>query len=229
MVIDYKKGKIYKIINDINDEIYVGSTVLTLAQRLGHHKEASVKCPNTKIYKFIRDNGGWSHFKIILIEDYPCERKEQLLMREQYYKETLKATLNNNNCFGQDKERYKQYSKQFYEQHIDELKQQMKQHYNENKDKILPRIKQYQNMHKDKIKQYLNKHKDKIKQYQKQYREQHKTKVQCPNCLKTLLSSNLEKHMLTRTCKTYYVEQYFRTNYAFDDCKDEEYNLKYIE
>jgi len=99
-----------------------------------------VKCPNIKLYKFVSDNGGWSHFKIILIEDYPCERKEQLLVREQYYKETLKASLNDKNCFGIDKERIEKYQKQFYEQHIDELKQQMKQYYNENKDKI----KQYQ-------------------------------------------------------------------------------------
>jgi len=136
MVIDYKKGKIYKIINDINDEIYVGSTVLTLAQRFGHHKEDSLKYQDRKIYKFVADNGGWSHFKIILIEDYPCDRKEQLLMREQYYKETLKATLNDKNCFGLDKERMEIYQKQFYQQHIDELKQQMKQYYTNNKDEI---------------------------------------------------------------------------------------------
>jgi len=111
MVIDYKKGKIYKIINDVNDDVYIGSTVNTLSKRMVNHKDDYKKYPDRKLYKFIRDNGGWDHFKIILIEDYPCERKEQLLQREQYYKKI--ATLNDRNCYGLDKKREKQTKKEY--------------------------------------------------------------------------------------------------------------------
>jgi hypothetical protein len=35
---DLSKGKIYKIINDDNDEVYVGSTCDTLVKRFSAHK-----------------------------------------------------------------------------------------------------------------------------------------------------------------------------------------------
>jgi len=121
-MIDYKNGKIYKIVNDLNDDVYVGSTVNTLSQRMAHHKYDFERYPDRKIYKFIRNTGGdWSHYKIILIEDYPCDRKEQLLQREQYYKKI--ATLNNNNCFGFDKKRKKKYNKEYREANKDKIKE----------------------------------------------------------------------------------------------------------
>jgi hypothetical protein len=36
--------------------------------------------------KLVLENG---NFSIVLLEDYPCERKEQLLARERYFIETL--------------------------------------------------------------------------------------------------------------------------------------------
>ena len=35
---DYSKGKIYKMLNTIDDEIYVGSTIETLRQRMATHR-----------------------------------------------------------------------------------------------------------------------------------------------------------------------------------------------
>jgi len=156
MVIDYKKEKVYKIVNDINDDVYVGSTVNTLSQRMAHHKYDFEKYPDRKIYKFIRDIGGdWSHCKIILIEDYPCERKEQLLQREQYYKKI--ATLNNYNCFGLDKKRFKKYKKKY-----------MDEYYESNKAKvnICPCGKEYTYFNKSSHEKTKH-HKDFIKQQEK--------------------------------------------------------------
>ena len=36
---NYAKGKIYKIANDIDDEIYVGSTCQSLSKRMGIHRQ----------------------------------------------------------------------------------------------------------------------------------------------------------------------------------------------
>jgi len=236
-ITNYQNGKIYVITSKLDRTVkYVGSTCNSLSMRLAHHRGASKvdKNMNLKIYKYFNENG-WANAEISLLETCPCKNKMELLMKEREWKDKLVPCLNIYNPFTTDDEKKQQVNKWFKEhpeyikEYYNENKDKIKKYYNENKDKILPRIKQYQNKHKDKIKQYQNEHKDKINQYQKQYREQHKTKVQCPNCLKTLLSSNLDKHMLTRTCKTYYVEQYFRTTYAFDDCINEEYNLHYIE
>ena len=44
---DYQEGKIYKIYNTVNDDIYVGSTTLKLCERMRDHR----RCINSKIKK----------------------------------------------------------------------------------------------------------------------------------------------------------------------------------
>ena len=63
---NYQNGKIYKIINDIDDKIYIGSTTSLLCQRLaGHHQRCS-----TTAKQFFNQN-----HKIILLENYSCNSK----------------------------------------------------------------------------------------------------------------------------------------------------------
>ena len=71
---DYSKGKIYKIWNDVDDRIYIGSTCQTLAQRMGEHRRM-INCKskmNCKIYQVMREIGV-ERFKIELIEECKCE------------------------------------------------------------------------------------------------------------------------------------------------------------
>jgi hypothetical protein len=70
---DYSNGKIYKIIDESDDEIYVGSTVQELKTRFRTHGMFTT-------YK--RDK---QSCKIILIERYPCKSKRELETREQYW------------------------------------------------------------------------------------------------------------------------------------------------
>ena len=72
----YQNGKMYKFINDIDDEIYVGSTVNKLCIRFADHKASPRKQVDRRVYKHINTNGGWEHVKIILNENYPCASKE---------------------------------------------------------------------------------------------------------------------------------------------------------
>ena len=80
---DYKNGKIYKILNTIDDSIYIGSTTELLCQRMGKHKydckcERNSKRPlYQKMIQFGLDN-----FYIELVEMYPCNSKEELLAKE---------------------------------------------------------------------------------------------------------------------------------------------------
>jgi group I intron endonuclease len=77
---DYKSGKIYCIRNDINEEIYVGSTTQSLSQRMAKHRFDSKKRTH-KVYKLM-NTIGIEHFYIELIEEHPCDSKEQLTKRE---------------------------------------------------------------------------------------------------------------------------------------------------
>jgi hypothetical protein len=56
---DFSKGRIYKITNDYNDDIYVGSTCDTLLKRFSIHKRDSHVEIHTKtlLYKLINEIG----------------------------------------------------------------------------------------------------------------------------------------------------------------------------
>ena len=73
-------GYIYKIINDINDKVYVGQTMNTIQQRWTIHKQMSKTYSNI-IYKAIRKYG-IEHFSIVIIEE--CDNN-QLDERERYW------------------------------------------------------------------------------------------------------------------------------------------------
>ena len=79
MVQDFAKGKIYKITNDLNDDMYIGSTCDTLVRRFIVHKFDSTreKMQNRALYKLINEIG-FERFRIQLIEDYPCEDLYQI-------------------------------------------------------------------------------------------------------------------------------------------------------
>ncbi len=90
-MVNYNLGKIYKIVDNTNGDIYIGSTCEpTLARRLwGHTKK--FRCFNkgtTKekltSYNIIK-NG---NYDIILIEEHPCENKMELHRRERYHIDT---------------------------------------------------------------------------------------------------------------------------------------------
>ena len=76
--VDYQNGKIYMIVNSINDKIYIGSCSTELRIRFCKHKQEAkgTKKWNRQFYDFFRDNV--ECFKIILIENYPCDSKNEL-------------------------------------------------------------------------------------------------------------------------------------------------------
>ena len=77
---DYNKGKIYKLVADGTDDIYIGSTTQKLYKILAVQKSRAANEHNYCTSRFLFEKGNVS---IILIEDYPCERKEQLRTRKR--------------------------------------------------------------------------------------------------------------------------------------------------
>jgi len=114
---DYSKSLIYKLCcKDPNiTDIYIGSTT-----SLKHRKASHKACCNTETrkgynnykYKFIRENGTWENWDMILIEYYPCETKLQLERREREFIEKLKSSLNQTI----PTRTYKEYREDFKEQ-----------------------------------------------------------------------------------------------------------------
>lgn len=101
---DYSKGFIYKLCClDTNiTEIYVGCTT-NYQNRKQHHKEScnneNRKEYNYKVYQFIRANGGWENWRMVILHDFPCNSKRELEQEETKMMLELKSELNDRYSF----------------------------------------------------------------------------------------------------------------------------------
>ena len=80
---NYNNGKIYKIVNSIDDMIYIGSTTCRLCSHMNVHRVFAKNNHNANLYRYMRELG-ITNFTIVLIENYPCSSKEHLLRRERH-------------------------------------------------------------------------------------------------------------------------------------------------
>ena len=110
---DYKKTRIYKLVcNDPNcNEVYVGSTTGWRSRRNNHKsKSQNPKCKeyDYKVYRAMRETGGWGNWSMIELEHYPCKNIREQKARERHWVEALNATLNVNIPGGMTKEEIRQ-------------------------------------------------------------------------------------------------------------------------
>ena len=91
----YANGKVYKLVNDVDSQIYVGSSCLLLPKRFYKHKldAKRERCRHRHVYKHLNAIG-WEHVHIILIESFSCANKMELEKRERYWVDLLQPALN---------------------------------------------------------------------------------------------------------------------------------------
>lgn len=174
-MVNYKNGKIYKIVSDQTDKIYIGSTTDSLSRRIAKHQCDYKKYLNgNRHYISSFDILKYDDAKIYLIEDYPCERKEQLLRREGEYIKENKGGCVNNKIPGRTTLEYRQNTK-------DNKSQYDKKYYQKNKDKKIDTSKQWYEANKDNKKEYdliyRQKNKDKISKQKQEWRRDNKDKI----------------------------------------------------
>jgi len=120
----YENGKIYKMVNDVDDNIYVGSTCLSLAKRIYQHRALSKIKVKRLVYEKLNQIG-WDNVHIILVESFPCENKMELLKRERHHIDLLKPKLNKSMPMRIDeevKQTKQKSSKKYYETHQNDWK-----------------------------------------------------------------------------------------------------------
>lgn len=139
----YANGKIYRLVNDKDNCEYVGSTCSTLSKRLFRHKMKSHSLPNMKVYNHILKIGGWNQVKIILIEEYPCNNKMELLRRERYWIEEREPVLNSKTPTRtgeewrvENKEQIVENDKLYYQNNKDKIKERSRNYHHKNKERI---------------------------------------------------------------------------------------------
>ena len=105
-----KISGVYKIINTITNDFYIGSSK-NVKRRWAVHKCQSSwkKCPNNPMYLDMQKYGVDKFEFQILEEVESCSLKE----KEQQFIELLKPTYNSNNANGLNIERYKEYQKEY--------------------------------------------------------------------------------------------------------------------
>lgn len=175
-----KTGKVYKIIAQEGNEIYVGSTFGTLSDRFYRHKN-NYNSRDEGSGKYISSHDlfekyGVENCKIILIKEYKvCDRKH-LEVYEQLWINKLKP-INKNSAFTINK----LYLKQYYLENAESIKEKKKTYYEENKEVISERCKAYREDNKDKIskygKEYREIKKDEIAEKDKKYYQANKDKI----------------------------------------------------
>ena len=94
---NYENSFVYKLVNSVDNKIYIGSTTQALSKRLGEHKNMARRKPNRNVYAHLV-SVGWENVRIILIESVTAFNKDQLRAREQHYIDLLKPDLNSANA-----------------------------------------------------------------------------------------------------------------------------------
>jgi len=185
-------GYVYKICDNTNNNVYYGSTTLTLNKRLREHK-LQKRCSS----KYILKN---NNYIMILVETIEFQDKKQLLIREKYYiqnypcinerlpittyeerKEQMKKYYELNK--EQINEKHKEYDKEYYELNKDKKKEYYTKYYKANKEK-------YYKANKEKVKEYYEANKQ-------QLNEKRKEKMTC-DCGSIVRKCDIVRHKKTK-------------------------------
>ena len=129
----------------------MGSTTDFTKRKYQHKSDCNnekYKQYNCKLYKMIRAHGNWESFKIMIICEFPCNSKIELIIEEEKHRKELQATLNSNKAFRSNEEAII-YKKEYRETN----KEKAKVYYENNKELINEKRKAYRDNNKELIKE----------------------------------------------------------------------------
>ena len=177
---DYSQGKIYCLRSYETDDIYIGSTTLSLAIRKGQHKIDYKSYLNNKKYFVTSFNIiKYDDCYIELIEEYPCENKQQLAKKEGEYIRNRDCV--NKNIAGRTKKEYREANKdkivEYRKDNKDKIAEYKVEYYKANKEKIIEKQAEYRKANKEKRAEYRKANKDKIAEWGVEYRKDNKDKI----------------------------------------------------
>ena len=138
--IDYSKSEIYKLCckdTSITD-CYIGCTTDFITRKSSHKSRCnneSNKCHHFKVYKFIRDNGGWNNWDMILLEKINVNNGNELRKEERRWVEELNSTLNHQLPGRTQKE----YGKEYQKNNREKENEKQRRYVQKNKEKIAER------------------------------------------------------------------------------------------
>ena len=182
----YENGKIYAVKNDITDDIYIGSTIVSLCKRMVKHRCDAKMRPNTTSLSRKMSEIGIEHFYIELVEDYPCKNKEHLNKREGELIREL-ATIN----------------KRVEQRTPTEIAEQRREYREKRHDHFLECRREWAEKNREKLREQNRaqkaKDKDKIHERDKAWKS---TKIECP-CGGKYTNCHKAEHLKCKTHQDY--------------------------
>ena len=165
-----RTGYIYKLCCDGIDDFYIGSSWDMYNRKSKHNGNCNNQenpSYHLKVYKYIRENKGIDNWKFEILETSVFQGKLNMVIREQYYIDLLKPSLNMYSAY-RTREDYIKYHKEYSRKYRN--KEGYKEYVREYNKK--PEMKEYHKEYK-----LTDKYKQKAKEYSKTQLE---TKLNCP-------------------------------------------------
>ena len=201
-MVNYQLGKIYKLVDNTNGNIYVGSTCepnlsRRLATHVGVYKRYLVnKHHFASSFTILVNNC----YEMILLENYPCNSKDELYARERYYIESLQCV---------NKQIPTRTKKEWQDDHKEYIKAHKADYYKTNQELIAQRGKEYYLNNceyiKERVKTYQINNAETVRERSKQYRldnaddiKEKKNKRCICLCGATFTCANKNKHLQTQ-------------------------------
>lgn len=230
----YQSGKIYKIISNETDACYIGSTTEpTLSKRMVNHRADFNRWKNG-------NRGYVSSFellekhdcKIILLENYPCNTKDELRAREQHWIDNTYNCVNKYNAHGQNTLQYAEKRKQYNENNKDHLIEMHKKYLEDNKEYFKEKRKDYIEKNKEHIQNYMKKYNESNKlelhTKSKEYRQKNKESIRQKRketCVCHICGSVTTKDHMSRHSRTQYHTKFIELNNRVDKTDQNYYAL----
>lgn len=180
-MVNYQNSKLYGIYHN-TELLYIGSTSVILSQRFAQHKADCKNGKSMPLYNYIQEREQkWEGIYIELIEDHPCDNKEQLLKREGELIRDKKP-LYNKRIEGRTKKEYyndnrdaiRKYQNEYFNEPERKMKEneRKKKYREDNQTELSAKQKELREIDGEKIRQYYRdyyrKNIEKYKAYRKQ-------------------------------------------------------------
>jgi len=193
MPTNYKNGKVYQIWSVHTEQVYVGSTTQKLSQRMTKHRldyKSYLEGKRGYVSSFeILDLGD---VKIELIENFPCNSKEELRAREGFY--IRKENCVNKRIAGRTK-------KEYLKEHPEKVRESAKKYREENPDKVREQDRKYREKNPEKVKERNRKYREENPEKERERcRIKSAKRVRC-SCGSSVTYGSLSKHRKTQKHK----------------------------
>ncbi len=195
-MVNYGNSMIYKLCcKDTNiTDIYIGSTT-NFYRRKSQHKSCSKSYNNYK-YQFIRDNGGFENWDMVLIKNVNVSNKRELEQVEREYIDELKPILNSNMSYTSQEEK-KEQKIEWYNNNKEAHKISRDKYTENNTQKVKEYHKNYYEDNKEHLVNYHNEWKKKNKE---ELKKKASEKINCAICNSLISKRNISRHQQTKKC-----------------------------